>query len=76
VASKHIKSLTLVGVDFIDTRAIPELDSRFLDNHCSDPGSDCERLLGSTPAMQLCRGSLCGIKANEVADPCRECLYR
>jgi len=32
--------------------AIPELDGRFLHNHCSDPGSDCGRLLGSTPATQ------------------------
>jgi len=32
--------------------AIPELDGRSLHNHCSDRGSDCGRLLGSTPALQ------------------------
>jgi len=32
--------------------AISELDGRFLHNHCSDPGSDCGRLLSSTPATQ------------------------
>jgi len=32
--------------------AIPELDGRLLHNHCSDPGSDCGILLGSTPATQ------------------------
>jgi len=50
VASKLRKSLTLVRVVFIDTLAIPELDSRFLYNHCSNPESDGGRLLGSTPA--------------------------
>jgi len=50
VESKLRKSLTLVRVVFIDTLAIPELDGRSLHNHCSDPGSDCGRLLGSTPA--------------------------
>jgi len=52
VASRLMKSLTLVGVVFIGTLAIPELDDRFLYNHYSDPGSDCGRLLGSTPATQ------------------------
>jgi len=55
---------------------IPELDSRFLHNHCSDPGSDYGRLLGSTPAAQPYKGPLCGIKTQEIADPCESCLYR
>jgi len=50
VASKLRKSLTLVRVVFIDTLAIPELDGRFLHNHCSNPESDCGRLLSSMPA--------------------------
>ena len=29
---------------------IPELNCRLLYNYCSDPGSDCGILLGSTPA--------------------------
>jgi len=41
VASKLMKLLTLLGVVFIGTLAIPELDGRFLHNHCFDPGSDC-----------------------------------
>jgi len=60
--------------------AIPELHDRSLLNHsgCSDPGSDCGRLLGSTPATQGYKGCLCHIKAHEirVADPGRGCLYR
>jgi len=76
VASKLRKSLTLVRVVFIDTLAIPELDGRFLRNHCSEPGSDCGRLLGLTPATQWYKGRLCGIKTQEVAYPCESCLYR
>jgi len=52
IASKLRKSLTLVRVVYIDTLAILEPDARFLYNHRSDPGSDCGRLLGSTPATQ------------------------
>jgi len=76
VASKLRKSLTLVSVVFIDTLAIPELDGRLLHNHCSDPESDCGRLLGSTPATQRYKGRLYGIKTQKVADPCECCLYR
>jgi len=76
VASKPRKSLTLVRVVFIGTLAIPALDGRFLHNHYSDPESDCGRLLGSTPATQRYKGRLCGIKTQEVADPCVSCLYR
>ena len=32
--------------------AISELDGRFLHNRWTDSGSDCGRLLGSTPATQ------------------------
>jgi len=32
--------------------AISELEERFLNNHCSDPVSDCGIMLGSTPATQ------------------------
>jgi len=42
-----------MGVVFIgSTLALPEPDGRFLHNHCSDPGSNCRRLLTSTPASQ------------------------
>jgi len=70
VASKLMKSLTLVRVFFIGTLAIPELDGRFLHNRWADPGSDCGRLLGSTPATQRYKGRLCRIETHEVADPC------
>jgi len=50
--------------------AIPELDDRFLHNHSSDPGSDCGRLLGWTPATQRYKGHLCRIETHEIADPC------
>jgi len=76
VASKLMKSLTLVGAVFIGTLALPDLDGRFLHNHCSDSESDCARSLGSTPATQRYKGRLCGIKAQEVADPGESCLYR
>jgi len=55
VASRPIKSLSLVGVVFIDTVALPELDVRFLHDHSADSGSDCGRLLGPTPASQWCK---------------------
>jgi len=76
VSSKLRRSLTFVRVVFIDTLAIPELDGRFLYNHCSDPESDCGRLLGSTPATQRYKGRLCGIETQEIADLCESCLYR
>jgi len=50
IASELRNSLTLVRVVFIDTQALPELDVRFLHGHWADSGSDCRRLLGSTPA--------------------------
>jgi len=55
---------------------IPELDSRFLHNHYSDPGSVYGRLLGSTPATQQYKGCLCHIRTQEIADPFESCLYR
>jgi len=76
VASKLRKLLTLLRVVFIDNMAIPELDGRFLHNHCSDPESDCGRLSGSTPATQWYKERLCGIETQEIADPCESCLYR
>jgi len=76
VAWKPMKSLTLVGVVFIGTLAIPELDGRFLHSRWADPGSDCTRLLGSMPATQRYKGRLCCIKTYEIADPCGGCLYR
>ena len=69
-----MKSLTLVRVVFIDTLAIPELDGRFLYNHCSDPGFDCGRLLGSTPAMQWYKVRPCCIKTHEIAVFCAGCI--
>ena len=50
VASKPRKSLTLVRVVLIDTLALPALDVRFLHDRLADSGSDCGRVLGSTPA--------------------------
>jgi len=77
VASKPMKSLTLVGVVFIgSTLELPESDGRSLHNHCSDPRSDCGKLLGSMPATQRYKGRLCCIKTHEIADPCGGCLYR
>jgi len=76
VASRLRKSLTFVRVVFIDILAIPELDGRFLHNRWAEPDSDCRRLSGSTPATQRYKGRLCGIKAQEIADPCESCLYR
>jgi len=78
MASKLMKSLTLVGVVFIGTLETPELDGIYLHNHCSDPGTHCGSLLGSTPAThwQPYKGRLCRMKAHEIADPCESCLYR
>jgi len=70
VASELMKSLTLVGVVFIGILAIPELNGRFLHDQCSDPRSDCRRSLGSTPAIQWYKVSLCRIKIQEVAVFC------
>jgi len=55
--------------------ALPELDGRFLHNHCSDSESDCARSLGPTPATQWYKGRLCRIETHEIADPCGSCLY-
>jgi len=74
VASKLMKSLTLVGVVFIGTLAIPELDGRSLHNQCSDPGSDCRRSLGSTPATQWYKVRPCHIETQEIAVFCGECI--
>jgi len=70
VASKLRKSLTLMRIVFIDTLAIPELDGRFLHNHCSDPGSNCGRSLGSMPATQWYKVRPCRIKTHEIAVFC------
>jgi len=47
-----MKSLTLVGVAFRGTLAIPELDGRLLHDRWTNPESDCGRLSGLMPAMQ------------------------
>jgi len=52
VASRLMKSLTLVGVAYIATLVIPELDGGFLHDCVADSGSDCGRVLGSMPASQ------------------------
>jgi len=54
VASEPMKSLPIMGVVFIGTStlALPELDVRSLHGHSADSGSDCGRLLASTPASQ------------------------
>ena len=70
VASKLMKSLTLVWVVFIGTLAIPELDGRFLHDHISDPESDCGRSLGSMPATQWYKVRPCHIKTQEIAVFC------
>jgi len=41
-----------VGVVFIGTVAIPDLDGRFLHDRWANPESDCGRLSGSMPATQ------------------------
>jgi len=64
VASRLMKSLTLVWVVFIGTLAIPELDSRFLHDHLSDPESDCGRLLGLMPAPQWYKVRPCRIRTH------------
>ena len=74
VASRFRKSLTLVRVVFIDTLAIPELDGRSLHNHCSNPESDCRRLLGLTPATQWYKIRSSRIKTHEIAVFCAECI--
>jgi len=74
VASKLRKSLTLVRVVFMDTLAILELDSGFLHNHCSDPGSDCGSLLGPTPATQWYKVLPCRIRPEEIAVCCGGCI--
>ena len=129
VASRLMKSLTLVRIAFIDTLAIPELDGRFLHDrwansvsdcgrllgsmpasqsckvyptanfihevtglsgvlaipeldggflhhHCSDPGPDCRRLLGSTPATQWYKWPHYRMRTHEIADHYKGCLYR
>jgi len=75
VASKPMKSLTLVGLVFTCTLAIPELDGRFLHSRLAHPGSDCGGLLGSTPATQRYKGHLCRIMTHEIAGPCGGWLY-
>jgi len=67
VASRLMKSPTLVGSVFIGNLVIPELDSRFLHSHWANPGSDCGRLLGSTPATQWYKVRTYPIKAHEIA---------
>ena len=52
VASKPIKSLTLLGVVLIGTLSIPEPDGRFLHDRWTNPDSDCGRLSGPTRATQ------------------------
>jgi len=53
VASEPMKSLTIMGVVLIgSTLALPELDGRFLHDYRADSGSDCGRLLASTPPSQ------------------------
>ena len=52
VATNLRTSLPLVRAVFIDTLAIPELNGRFLHNHCTAPKSDCGRLLCLMPATQ------------------------
>ena len=60
-----------MGVVFIGTLAIPELHGRFLQDHCSDPESDCGTLLGSMPAAQWYKVRPCHIRTQEVAVFCR-----
>jgi len=75
VASKLMKSLTLVRVVFIGNLVIPDLDGGFLHNHYSDPESDSRGLSCSMPATQRYKGRPCGIKTQDIADPCESCLY-
>jgi len=52
VGSKPMKSLTLVGVAFRGTLAIPELDGRLLHDRWTNPESDWGRLSGLMPGTQ------------------------
>jgi len=76
VASKPRNLLTLVGVVFIGTLAIPDLYSRFLHNQSSDPDFDCGRLLGLMVATPQYKERLCRRQTHEIADPGGGCLYR
>ena len=67
VTSKPMTSLTLVGVVFIDTLALPDLDVRSLHSHWADSGSDCGMLLGPTPASHWCMVHLSVNSFHEVA---------
>jgi len=76
VASKPMKSLTLVGVVFTGTLSIPELNGRFLHSRWAHPRSDYGRLLDSTLATQQYKGCPCRIKTDKIANHCGGCLYR
>ena len=54
--------------------AIRELDCRFLHNRGANPGSNCGRLLGLTPAFQRYRLRLCRINTQEFAVFCGESI--
>jgi len=75
VTSTPMKSLTLVGVVFIGTLAIPEPDVRFLHNRWADSGPDCGRLLALRPATRRYKVRLCRIKTHESANPSESVLF-
>jgi len=75
VASKQIKSLTLVRVVFIGILAIPDLDGRFSPNCLANSRSDCGMMLGSTPATRRYKVRLCRINAHESANPFESTLW-
>jgi len=68
---KLMKSLTLVGIVFIDTPALSELDARFLHNHAAESGSNCGTLLGPMPASQWCMVPPSANFIHEVTGPNR-----
>jgi len=43
---KTLESLTLIGVVFLGTLALPELYIRFLHDRCADSASDCGGVTG------------------------------
>ena len=55
---------------------IPELDDRFLHNHCSDLGPHCGKLFGSTSATRWYKECFCNMIAHEVNNPCGSCVAR
>jgi len=66
VASKLMNPPTLLRVVFLN---VHKLDGRFHHNRGGNPGSDCGRLLGLTPATWWYKVRICHIKTHRSASP-------